>query len=517
MNQLATLFMVASGSLRHRLSGVLLTIVSVALSVFVLLGVEHVRQETRKNFASTVTGVDLIVGARTGDINLLLLSIFRIGSATANVSWSTVEVLSDHDRVDWVVPISLGDSHRGFRVVGTTTDFFERYQYGRSQGLTFSKGARFEKLDDVVIGASVASSLNYSPGDSVTLSHGIAETSFSHHEELPLTVVGVLKPTGTPIDNALFVSLEAIDAVHSDAEHNEGHGEGHGHDEASKGHDEADFENDDHDGAHHGTDAHHDEHDDEGEHKDHEGHDEADFEHDDHDGAHHGADAHHDDHDEHYESDSHGADHKNERYEEVHEEVGHRNAHKDYADSGPLDSVTALLVGLNGPVATLQVQRWVNEYEEEALLAILPGVALSQLWDLVGGVEAALRAIALVVFISSLFGLNAMLMASMRERRQEIIILRSIGAPSVFIVTLLIVEALLIVTIGVLLAIVGLLLAIAGVNGVLATVVGLSFSYQILYTSSLIALGLIYLTTLVLGLIPAWQAYQLSQSSSPTE
>ena len=481
MNQLATLFMVASGSLRHRLSGVLLTIVSVALSVFVLLGVEHVRQETRKNFASTVTGVDLIVGARTGDINLLLLSIFRIGSATANVSWSTVEVLSDHDRVDWVVPISLGDSHRGFRVVGTTTDFFERYQYGRSQGLTFSKGARFEKLDDVVIGASVASSLNYSPGDSVTLSHGIAETSFSHHEELPLTVVGVLKPTGTPIDNALFVSLEAIDAVHSDAEHNEGHGEGHGHDEASKGHDEADFENDDHDGAHHGTDAHHD------------------------------------DHDEHYESDSHGADHKNERYEEVHEEASHRNEHKDYAYAGPLDSVTALLVGLNGPVATLQVQRWVNEYEEEALLAILPGVALSQLWDLVGGVEAALRAIALVVFISSLFGLNAMLMASMRERRQEIIILRSIGAPSVFIVTLLIVEALLIVTIGVLLAIVGLLLAIAGVNGVLATVVGLSFSYQILYTSSLIALGLIYLTTLVLGLIPAWQAYQLSQSSSPTE
>ena len=481
MNQLATLFMVASGSLRHRLSGVLLTIVSVALSVFVLLGVEHVRQETRKNFASTVTGVDLIVGARTGDINLLLLSIFRIGSATANVSWSTVEVLSDHDSVDWVVPISLGDSHRGFRVVGTTTDFFERYQYGRSEGLTFSKGARFEKLDDVVIGASVASSLNYSPGDSVTLSHGIAETSFSHHEELPLTVVGVLKPTGTPIDNALFVSLEAIDAVHSDAEHNEGHGEGHGHDEASKGHDEADFEDDDHDGAHHGTDAHHD------------------------------------DHDEHYESDSHGADHKNERYEEVHEEAGHRNEHKDYAYVGPLDSVTALLVGLNGPVATLQVQRWVNEYEEEALLAILPGVALSQLWDLVGGVEAALRAIALVVFISSLFGLNAMLMASMRERRQEIIILRSIGAPSVFIVTLLIVEALLIVTIGVLLAIACLLLAIAGVNGVLTTVVGLSFSYQILYTSSLIALGLIYLTTLVLGLIPAWQAYQLSQSSSPTE
>ena len=87
MGQVSTLLQVAYQSLRYRMSGVLLTILSVALSVFVLLGVEHVRQETRSGFASTVSGVDLIVGARTGDINLLLLSVFRIGNATANVTW----------------------------------------------------------------------------------------------------------------------------------------------------------------------------------------------------------------------------------------------------------------------------------------------------------------------------------------------------------------------------------------------------------------------------------------------
>ena len=143
IGQVSTLLQVAYQSLRYRMSGVLLTILSVALSVFVLLGVEHVRQETRSGFASTVSGVDLIVGARTGDINLLLLSVFRIGNATANVTWDAVEAISEEDRVSWVVPISLGDSHKNFRVVGTTEEFFERYKYGGGQPLGFIDGQEF--------------------------------------------------------------------------------------------------------------------------------------------------------------------------------------------------------------------------------------------------------------------------------------------------------------------------------------------------------------------------------------
>ncbi len=175
--------------------------------------------------------------------------------------------------------------------------------------------------------------------------------------------------------------------------------------------------------------------------------------------------------------------------------------------------MTALLVGLNGPFATLQVQRWVNEYEDEALLAVLPGVTLTQLWEMVGRIEDTLRGIAILVFVSSLFGLNAMLLASMRERRQEIDILRSVGAPSLFILGLLVVESLLIVLVGILLAIGGLLIAIAVTNGILMAEIGISFSYQILYTSSLIALGMIVLISVLLSLVPAWQAYRLSTSS----
>ena len=452
MMGVTVLFSVAAKSLRYRLSGVILTTIAVALSVFVLLGVEHVRQESRSSFASTVSGVDLIVGARTGDINLLLLSVFRIGSASANVSWESVEAINEHPQVDWVVPLSLGDSHRGYRVVGTTEGFFDRYHYGRKQPITFDTGSQFSETADVVLGAAVAKSLGYGIGDSLILSHGVADTSFVHHDQVPFTVVGLLSPTGTPVDNALFVSLEAIDAMHADEET----AQEHGHDEHES----------------------HDEHD---------AHDE------------------HDEHDEHGEHDAH-----NEHGEhDAHNEHGEHDAHDH---SGPLGSVSAVLVGLDGPFATLQVQRWINEFEDEALLGILPGVTLTQLWDIMARIEDTLRGIAILVFISSLFGLNAMLLASMRERRQEIGILRSIGAPSLFILGMLVVESLLIVIVGIVLAIGCLIVAIGAVNGFLMSEVGISFSYQILYPTSLIALTLIVIVSVFMSLLPAWQAYRLSTS-----
>ena len=464
MGSFGTVLLVASRSLRYRLSGVLLTIASVALSVFVLLGVEHVRQEARTGFASTVSGVDLIVGARTGEINLLLLSIFRIGTATANVSWESVEQLEQQKNVVWTVPISLGDSHLGFRVIGTTEAFFTRYKYGAKQSITFQQGQSFEAVAEVVLGARVATELGYQLGDSLVLSHGMADISFSDHDQLPFSVSGILAATGTPIDNALFVGLEAIEAMHSDGES-----------EDHRGHND----HDDHDD--------HDEHDEHDEHDDHDGHDEHE-EHEDHDA--------HEDHDGHEDHDAH----------EAHDE--HHAGH----DHPPIGTVTAVLVGLNSPITTLQVKRWVDEFADEALLAILPGVALTQLWELVGNVEAILLGISILILVSSLLGLNAMLLASMRERRREIEVLRSIGAPSSFIVSLLMIESLLIVSVGVVLAVLSLLASITVANTLFAETFGLMISSQILSPSNITALGLIYLTAILVTLLPALQAYRVSRA-----
>ena len=146
----------------------------------------------------------------------------------------------------------------------------------------------------------------------------------------------------------------------------------------------------------------------------------------------------------------------------------------------------------------LIVQRAINEYQEEALLAILPGVALAQLWTLVGGIEGTLRGISILVFISSIFGLNAMLLASMRERRREVFVLRSIGAPSSFVLALLLLESLLIVTVGIGAAVVALFGAIAAVNGFLADQIGVTLSMAIFSEASLIAIGLIYISSILL-------------------
>ena len=466
MKMLSALTNVALQSLRYRFSGVLLTVLAVALSVFVLLGVEHVRQEAKSGFASTVSGVDLIVGARTGEINLLLLSIFRIGNATTNIEWETVEEIENLERVAWSVPITLGDSHKNFRVVGTTQDFFERYQYGRKQPLVYEKGSEFEALQDVVLGSRAATELDYRLGDSLVLSHGMADTSFTHHDELPFNVVGILERSGTPIDNALFVSLEAIDAIHDD----ENGGSHEEHDEGHKGHEDHDE---------------HDAHEHEKGHKGHEDHDEHES---------------HDDHDDH---DAH-----------EHEE-GHKG-HDDHEghNHGPIGTVTAMLVGLESPAFALQVQRAINEYQGEALLAILPGVALAQLWALLGGIEGTLRGISILVFISSIFGLNAMLLASMRERRREVFVLRSIGAPSSFVLALLLLESLLIVTVGIAAAVIALFGAIAAVNGFLADQIGVTLSMAIFSEASLIAIGLIYISSILLSLLPAMQAYRASQNIS---
>ena len=174
--------------------------------------------------------------------------------------------------------------------------------------------------------------------------------------------------------------------------------------------------------------------------------------------------------------------------------------------------MTAVLVGLNSPITTLQVKRWVDEFADEALLAILPGVALTQLWELVGNVEAILLGISILILVSSLLGLNAMLLASMRERHREIEVLRSIGAPSSFIVSLLMIESLLIVSVGVVLAVLSLLASITAANTLFAETFGLMISSQILSPSNITALGLIYLTAILVTLLPALQAYRVSRA-----
>lgn len=203
-------------SLLNRWVTAVLTILAIAVSVMLLLGVEKVRTGARSSFANTISGTDLIVGARSGDLQLLLYSVFRIGNATSNMTYESYEDIAANEAVAWIVPVSLGDSHRGFRVMGTSIGYFEHYRYRRDRELTFVAGAPFDDLFDAVLGSDVAAALDYELGDPIVVAHGLGDVSFAEHDDKPFVVAGILEKTGTPVDRTVHVSLEAIEAIHID-------------------------------------------------------------------------------------------------------------------------------------------------------------------------------------------------------------------------------------------------------------------------------------------------------------
>ena len=208
------LFKLAYKSLLNRRASVLLTLLTIAISVMLLLSIERVRVDAKSSFSNTISGTDLIVGARTGDIQLLLSSVFRIGHTNNGVSWQSYQYITKQRGVKWSIPISLGDSHKGQAVLGTTLDYFKHYRFAKKQPLVFEQGQAFSSINEVVIGSEVAKKLAYQIGDEIVISHGMGNTSFHHHDDNPFKVVGILKPTGTPVDKTLHVPLAAIELIH---------------------------------------------------------------------------------------------------------------------------------------------------------------------------------------------------------------------------------------------------------------------------------------------------------------
>ncbi|NTS78202.1 ABC transporter permease [Catenovulum sp. SM1970] len=390
----------AAKSLINRKASVLLTIFAMTVSIFVLIGVEHVREQAKASFASTVSGTDLIVGAKTSQLNLLLYSVFRIGSPTNNISWQAYQKLAAHKQVEWAIPISLGDSHKGYRVLGTNQDYFLHYRYAQKTALSFAQGKQFHDLLDVVLGSEVAKALNYQLGDKIVLSHGIGNTSFHQHDKHPFVVTGILAPTGTPVDQTLHVSLQGIEAIHH-----------HGHS----------------------------------------------------------------------------------------------------AQALTPKSITAMMLGLKSKLATFHIQRSINNYKQEPLMAVLPGVALAELWQMMTVLENTLSLIAVFVLVAALLGLSAMLIASLRERQQELILLRNIGASSWFVFALIELEAILMCLVSISLAIIALYTGINGFSDALISEFGLQISTDFLNQNTLIYLAIIVLLTSLSALLPAIGAYKNSK------
>jgi len=448
------IFRVAKQSLLHRKVSVLLTFLALLVSVSLLLSIEHIRKEAKSSFYRTVSGVDLIVGARTGQINLLLSSVFRVGANANSVSWESYQRIVANPQVEWSIPLSLGDSHKGFAVIGTTNDYFEHYRFGDKRQLSFQAGGRFShshetnrtaKMSavgqhfDVVLGADAAKQLNYKVGDEIIISHGVGKVSFSHHDDHPFTIVGILQFTGTPVDQGVHVGLNTIESIHTQVSPS-----------LSK-------------------------------------------------------------------SPLSRTSLKNPPQEDAHADHDHAQEHDHGHESNQLElyhptQVSAFMLGLKSRIAVLQVQRQVNQDKIEPLSAIIPGVALGELWRLVGAVENVLRIISAAVLVASLLGLSTMLLASLRERKAEISVFRIMGAKSSFVFWLLQLEALSIAFFASIFAVLLVMGMILLSNDWLLAEYGLSLSANILSMQTLWMIGIVLIATFVLALIPSIDAYRNARS-----
>jgi putative ABC transport system permease protein len=407
-------------SLLNRWVTALLTVASIAISVMLLLAVEKVRNGARQSFTDTISGTDLIVGARSGSIQLLLYSVFRIGNATNNITWASYQEIARQPEIAWAVPLSLGDSHRGFRVLGTTPDYFKHYRYRRTNQLAFTEGAVFSDLFDAVIGADVAKALGYKLGDKMVVAHGLGSVAFVEHDDKPFRVAGILAKTGTPVDRTVHVSLEAIEAIHVDWQSGARQpGQAVSADEVRK------------------------------------------------------------------------------------------------MDLKP-QAVTAAMLGLKSRLATFRLQRDINEYPREPLSAIIPGVALQELWDLVSVAETALGAVSVMVVATALIGMVVMILTTLNERRREMAILRSVGARPRTILGLLTAEASLLTVAGVALGTALLYIGLLVMRPILDRQYGLYLPLDALRWQEWQMLGAVILAGVLAGLLPALRAYRLSVADGMT-
>ena len=401
-------------SLYNRRVTALLTVIAIALSVSLLLGVEKLRRDARSAFANTLSGAGLIVGARSGAIPLLLYSVFRIGNATNNITWESYQQIASHPKVRWTVPLSLGDSHRGFRVLGTSLGYFEHYRYAGERQLELAEGAVFDDVFDTVLGAAVAEQLGYRTGDEIVIAHGTGSASLVEHDDKPFRVTGILESTGTPVDRTLHVSLAGIEAMHVDW-----------------------FA---------------------------------------------------------------GAPIRGRETpaSEVRE-----------MDLQPA-AITAFLVGLESRIEVFKLQRRINDYRHEPLLAIVPGVALQELWDLMRVAENALRAVSIMVVVTGLLGMLTVILSSLESRRREMAVLRSVGARPMHVLGLFMCEAGLLASLGVAVGVVVLYAAVMIAQPMIAAAFGIYLNVESLQTLDLALLVAVVAAAFVVGCVPAIKAYRQS-------
>ncbi|MFK7937053.1 MAG: ABC transporter permease, partial [Saprospiraceae bacterium] len=410
-------------------------------------------KQVQEKFDKNQAGINLVIGAKGSPMQLILSSMYHIDNPTGNISIQEIKPFLNpkHPLIKTAIPVSLGDSYRGYRIVGTTPALLDLYKGEYAQGEIWN--APFE----VVVGAGIAADLNMKLGDKFQSSHGfVQDDNLIHDDAQAFKVVGILQPTGSVIDQLAMTATQSIWQVHDSHDHGEeGHSEEeHNHNEEAEDHD--DHDHSDHDHAEH----------------DHEGHDHS--EHDDHDHA-------------------------------EHTNVSPKAAFSNDLTAYPDKQVTALLIQFKGRnFQALNMQRSINENTD--MQAATPAIEINRLYSMMGvGIEA-LQWLAMAIILVSALSIFISLYSSLKDRKYELALMRVMGASPAKIFFLIILEGLILAVIG---YVIGIALSHIGMEllaGFMKDSYRYSFSGKVFLVEEWYLLAGSLLIGLVAAIIPAIQA-----------
>ena len=401
-------------SMRSRLVPIVLVIVALSASMALLLAVDRIQQATKNGFNQSLSGVDLVLGPGGSGLELVLYTVFHLGKPTNNITTETVSDITDDPMVEWAVPIALGDNHRGYRVISTTDEYFDRIKFGGDQPLVFAQGAPFSDLNETVIGSEVAEALGYALDTSIFVTHG-SQMIGKLHDDFSFKITGILESTGTPIDRAVFVSLEGYELVHL------------GWQNGSK-------------------------------------------------------------------------------------TVSLQNLDINAIPKERLypKTVTAVYLGLTSKLSLFKFIRAVRDYPEEAISAVIPGVALAELWSIVGIVDSVFQLLNWLIIGISIVGMVTMIITGLDSRTRELTILRALGLSPPKLAGLVLLETVIISLTAVLSAIVLVWFLTVAAADLLNQWAGVRIELTWLAIDELSTIMIIVLAGVCASLIPAGMVYRRS-------
>lgn len=317
----------AYANLKEHFLTTALSIMLLSIGVGMVSFIITVSEQLNDRFNRDIRGIDMVVGAKGSPLQLILSAVYQIDNPTGNIPLNEAAKIQKHPLVKYSIPLSYGDSYKGFRIVGTDTMYLKHFK-GK-----FSAGGPWQKSMDVVLGSSVAEKLGMGVGGHFHGTHGFEEEGHAH-DEMHYDVVGVLEQTGTVADRLILTSTESVWDIH-----------------------------------------HHEE------------------------------------------------EHDHSKHEDVPAEI------------------TALLVKFKSPMGIMQVPRFINQ--KTSMQAALPAIEINRLYELMGIGFSTLQAIGILIMIIAALSVFISLLNSLKERKYELALMRSLGASPTKLFGLVIQESLL--------------------------------------------------------------------------